>query len=102
NIGGLASRLFTESGVPVPMDVIMNPTPIVGARYQGGSMTLVRAGTSTPVGSMVSSEYQGAFYGPNAVETAGSFQLEANHVPIVGGGGATQNVQAIGVFGGRR
>lgn len=102
SISGRTADMITEGGSRVGIDVVLGSTAIQGNRYEGGSLSLMAEGTDTPVGAVTSSDYQGAFYGPGAAETAGSFQIEATGIPIINGGGATQRVQAIGAFGAAR
>lgn len=93
----------TLTGVQAPFgaDIVMNPAPMSGNSYQGGTLRLVRAGTNTAAGNVTSSDYQGSFFGDAAAETAGSFQFAATGVTVPGVG-ANQNVQAVGGFSGSR
>ena len=73
-------------------DIVMNAAPINGNGYSG-SLYLDRAGVST-FGS-----YDGSFYGPGARETAGTFQFDADGVPIPGPAPAYERLQGVGAFG---
>ncbi len=90
---GLADN---ETDVPAGVELGFNSTAISGNTYAGDSISLLSQSTGLPVGTVTSSNYQGAFYGPDAAETGGTFQFAATGVPLSSG---TQDVQAVGAFG---
>lgn len=101
SISGRASNLVAVPGGTVDYDIVMEPTAIVGSGYDNGLLRLAQPGTNTTVGTMTSSDYQGALYGSGAAETAGTFQFSADGAPAIVGSG-TESIQGIGVFGGAK
>ncbi|MBX3529374.1 MAG: transferrin-binding protein-like solute binding protein [Rhizobiaceae bacterium] len=96
-IGGKSSGLAdNETDQAAGVELVFQNASISGNSYSGGAVSLVSQANGLPVGTVTSSNYQGEFYGPGAVETGGTFQLGASNVPLSGG---TENLQAIGAFG---
>jgi hypothetical protein len=98
-ISGRTNNLAdNETDELVGFDFVFANAAISGTNYSGGTVSLVSEGLSIPVGTVTSSNYQGSFFGPSAVETGGTFQIESTGVPNKINGG-TQTIQAIGAFG---
>lgn len=101
-VSGLATNMVNANGVRIPIDVRFDQANISGSKFEGGKLGLQSPTNGAAIGQVVSSDYQGAFYGDRAAEAAGTYQIEATGVPIVGGGGQTQRIQSIGAFGAAR
>lgn len=96
-ISGKSSGLAdTETDEAAGVELVFQNATISGNSYSGGTVSLVSQASGLPVGTVTSSNYQGEFYGPGAVETGGTFQLGATGVPLSKG---TQDLQAIGAYG---
>lgn len=98
-VGG--SNPFTPQpgGRALGVDLLLNPAPIAGNTYSGGTVGIVTAGTDTGVGTVVSSDYGGGFYGAGASQTGGSFHLQATGVPT---SLMQMDIEAIGAIYGLR
>ena len=99
-VSGRLSGLETSGGPAAGLghDVVLNPAPIVDGRYQG-SAALVAPGQIVPSAAIVSSSYGGGFFGPDAAETAGTFQIQGNGSIA---GGPDSAFDLVGAFGGKK
>lgn len=100
NGGSVSGRITNLNGPMAGTDIRLNASSLNGSSFQGGSLDLVDANTGLFNANVSSSDYQGAFFGGNAAEVAGTFQFDAQNVPAPGGG--TQRIEAVGGFGGQR
>ncbi len=98
--GNVSGRISNLNGPLQGVDILLNQKTISGNSYANGQLSLVAAGGNTPVANLTGADYQGSFFGTGAAETAGTFQLGAQAVPMVGGG--AQRVEAVGGFGAGR
>lgn len=71
------------NGIALGADILLDQTNIAGNGYSrglpevGGTLRLVTPGTTTSVGTVIDSDYQGSFFGPGAKQTGGTFQIES-------------------------
>ena len=75
----------------------LGETRVQGNAYRGNSITVVGPREAGPDFAVPAGAYEGAFYGPEALETAGQWRLvEAYADPTMG------EMVAVGAFGARR
>ncbi len=102
-VSGKIDQIQTSGRKPeiLGLDIVLQQTPISGSTFSGGKVGLVTAGTSTAVGTVVSSDYGGGFFGAGAAQAGGTFHFEATGVPLPGVLNPT-TLEAIGAFHGAK
>ncbi len=97
-VSGRIAGITQEDGGAAGFDLVLNPVPITGNSFSGSNkVSAVVPGGTDPAGALfvISSDYQGGFFGTGAERAAGTFQVQ-------GAGGGALPLDIVGAFHGAR